>query len=408
VTNTILQRLNLTARPGGPIATLEDPMTVARLGTFTFATAAVSTATFSLLFFWFAEPVAGWVTLGYALVFVVVWAWYVISPRAGNAETAVMIVVVAAVVNHVVVHVSLGGYANSGAYLMFGVAVTMTSALILPRTGTVALATFYAVLAVVFGFLESTLEARRPAPDPTLSTILFVIVLVASLGILTPMFNYFLSRLAEERARAESLLLNVLPPVVATELKAKGVTTARRYDAVSVLFADIVGFTPLSASMEPEEMVTQLNEVFSYFDSLADRYGCEKIRTIGDNYMVACGVPVPREGNAEVLCRMALDMVDYAETSPLRFRIGINSGPVVAGVIGRRKFQYDIWGDTVNTASRMESQGEPGRIQITEATYDEIKDRFAATPRGVIDIKGKGPLRTWFLEAVNAEPAHSG
>lgn len=324
-------------------------------------------------------------------------------PQAGNAETAVMIVLAAAVVNHVAVHVSLGGYSNSGAYLMFGLAVTMTSALILPRSGTVALAVFYAVLAVVFGFLESTLEARRPEPDPTLSTILFVIVLVASLGILTPMFNYFMSRLAEERARAESLLLNVLPPVVAKELKVEGVTTARHYDSVSVLFADIVGFTPLSASMEPEEMVAQLNEVFSYFDSLADRYGCEKIRTIGDNYMVACGVPITRDDHAEALCRMAIDMVRYTETSPLRFRIGINSGPVVAGVIGHRKFQYDIWGDTVNTASRMESQGEPGRIQIAEATYDLLRGGgFDATFRGEVDIKGKGRLRTWFLDGAAA------
>ncbi len=408
MTDTILRRITLTARPGGPIATLEDPMTVARLGTFTFATAALSTGMFSLLFFWFAEPVAGWVTLGYSLVFVAVWLWYVISSRAGNAETAVAIVVVAAVVNHVVVHVSLGGYANSGAYLMFGVAVTMTSALILPRNGTVALAAFYAGLAIAFGFLETSLEARRPAPDSTLSTILFVIVLVASLGILTPMFNYFLSRLAAERARAESLLLNVLPEAVAKELKATGATTARRFDSISVLFADIVGFTPLSASMEPEEMVSQLNEVFSYFDSLADRYGCEKIRTIGDNYMVACGVPVPTDDHAETLASMALDMVSYAATSPLSFRLGINSGPVVAGVIGRRKFQYDVWGDTVNTASRMESQGEPGRIQITQATYELIKDRFDTTPRGEVEIKGKGMLRTWFVEGMKAVPVATG
>jgi len=189
-----------------------------------------------------------------------------------------------------------------------------------------------------------------------------------------------------------------LPAEVAGELKRRGETTARRFESISVLFADIVGFTPLAAEMDPEEMVAQLNEVFTSFDQLADRYGCEKIRTIGDNYMVASGVPTPREDHAEALAGMALEMIRYAEGSPWSFRIGINSGPAVAGVIGTKKFQYDVWGDTVNTASRMESHGEPGRIQISEATNTLIKDHYATTPRGPIEVKGKGTLNTWWLE----------
>jgi class 3 adenylate cyclase len=182
-------------------------------------------------------------------------------------------------------------------------------------------------------------------------------------------------------------------------LKQRGETTARRFDSISVLFADIVGFTPMSAQMDPEEMVGRLNEVFTFFDALAERYGCEKIRTIGDNYMVACGVPVPREDHAKALAAMALEMIAYAEDGPLSFRIGINSGPAVAGVIGTKKFQYDVWGDTVNTASRMESHGEPGRIQISEATNTLIENRYATTPRGPIEVKGKGILNTWWLNS---------
>ena len=171
-----------------------------------------------------------------------------------------------------------------------------------------------------------------------------------------------------------------------------------RRQRISVLFADIVGFTPMSAEMEPNEMVDQLNEVFSHFDALAVHHGCEKIRTIGDAYMVAAGVPTPTEDHAQAISAMALEMLAYARTTPLSFRLGINSGPVVAGVVGTSKFQYDIWGDTVNTASRMESHGEPDRIQITEATYQLIKDTFETTPRGHIEVKGKGSLPTWFLD----------
>jgi class 3 adenylate cyclase len=215
---------------------------------------------------------------------------------------------------------------------------------------------------------------------------------------LTALIIYLLERLTHERARAEALLLNVLPGEVAAELKRTGTTTTRRFDQVSVLFADIVGFTPLSEEMDPEEMVGQLNEVFSYFDTLADKYGCEKIRTIGDAYMVAAGVPTPRDDHAQALAAMALEMLDYSRHGPLSFRLGINSGPAIAGVIGSRKFQYDLWGDTVNTASRMESHGEPDRIQLAEGTYRLIKDDFDTTLRGPIEVKGKGTLNTWYLE----------
>ena len=152
-------------------------------------------------------------------------------------------------------------------------------------------------------------------------------------------------------------------------------------------------------------MVGVLNEVFSYFDTLAEHYGVEKIRTIGDNYMVASGVPVERDDHAHALAAMALDMNGYiverrAEgASPLQFRIGMNSGPVVAGVIGHKKFHYDIWGDAVNTASRMESHGIPGKIQIARPTYDLICEDFVCTPRGLVEIKGKGSMETWFLES---------
>jgi PAS domain S-box-containing protein len=210
--------------------------------------------------------------------------------------------------------------------------------------------------------------------------------------------------LAEANARSEELLLNVLPEAIAAQLKEHAGTIADRYESISILFADIVGFTPMSLELTPEETVDLLNQYFTYFDELVDRLGVEKIRTIGDNYMAAAGVPTPRPDHAAVLAEMAIAIRDYVKDAPpvnghrLDFRIGINSGPVVAGVIGTKKFQYDIWGDAVNTASRMESHGVPGRIQISEATRNLIGDEFICTPRGEIDIKGKGPMKTWFLE----------
>jgi class 3 adenylate cyclase/sensor domain CHASE-containing protein len=205
-----------------------------------------------------------------------------------------------------------------------------------------------------------------------------------------------------ERAKAEKLLRNILPPSVAARLKADE-TIADSFPEVSVLFADIVGFTELSAKVTPDELVKLLNEIFSLFDDLAERHRLEKIKTIGDAYMIVAGVPDPRPDHAEALAVMALDMQDAlarfnaAHDTKLAIRVGINSGPVVAGVIGTKKFIYDLWGDAVNIASRMESSGLPGRVQITEATRRRLDGKIAVEERGTITIKGKGEMRTWLL-----------
>ena len=216
--------------------------------------------------------------------------------------------------------------------------------------------------------------------------------------------------LAVERDRSERLLLNVLPAEIAEQLKDESETIAERFEMVSILFADIVGFTPISQQMNPEEAIDMLNGFFSHFDKLVDRLGVEKIRTIGDSYMAVAGVPTPMHDHAAVLAAMAVEIRDFVTASPpfngqrIDFRIGISSGPVMAGVIGTKKFQYDVWGDAVNTASRMESHGVPGRIQISEATKDLIEDEYECTPRGEIDIKGKGRMETWFLEGPRGAP----
>jgi class 3 adenylate cyclase len=218
-----------------------------------------------------------------------------------------------------------------------------------------------------------------------------------------------MAELEEERSESERLLLNILPEAIAQRLKTEPGVIADRFDAASVLFADIVGFTPLSEALSAEQLVAWLNDVYSVFDRLVQEHDAEKIRTIGDGYMVAAGVPFPRDDHAAALTRLALDMRAHFATLPpvngrrVNFRIGINSGPVVGGVIGTHKFQYDIWGDTVNTAARMESHGVPGRIHISTATYDLIREDFLCEPRGTVAIKGKGEMTTWFVEQAKQE-----
>jgi guanylate cyclase len=217
--------------------------------------------------------------------------------------------------------------------------------------------------------------------------------------------TYYVSSARLEREKANTLLLNVLPKEIAPILKTNKDTIAEHFEAASVLFADIVGSTPLFATLEPTEAVDWLNEIFSMFDQLVEKYGLEKIRTIGDNYMVAAGVPTPRADHAQALAHLALDMLQGLDQIPprhakrLAFRIGMNSGPMVGGVIGKTKFHYDVWGDTVNIASRMESHGEVGKVQLTKNTLALLEDDFICLPRGKIPIKGKGEMETWFLTA---------
>ncbi|MFY2762479.1 adenylate/guanylate cyclase domain-containing protein [Arenimonas sp. MALMAid1274] len=211
--------------------------------------------------------------------------------------------------------------------------------------------------------------------------------------------------LEHERSRSERLLLNTLPAAIAQRLKDDpGQPIAERHAEVSVLFCDIVGFTQLAERLPAEQLVDILNRVFTGFDDIVDRHGVEKIKTIGDAYMVAAGLPDPRDDHADALADVALAMVAVVQSlrnglgNALDVRIGIHSGPVVAGVIGRRKFAYDLWGDVVNTAARMESHGVPGSIQVTQATATLLGQAWRLEPRGDLEIKGKGPMPVFLLQ----------
>jgi len=213
----------------------------------------------------------------------------------------------------------------------------------------------------------------------------------------------YLAIIKAERERSERLLLNMLPAPIAERLKQGESIIADSFAEVTVLFSDIVSFTPLTTQMTPKELVMLLNDLFSMFDQLVRRHDLEKIRAIGDEFVVVGGVPTPRSDHAEAVADLALAMqrglaeFNATHDSPLSMRIGMDTGPVIAGVIGMTKFSYDLWGDTMNTASRMQSHGIADRIQVTAATYGRLQDKYLFEKRGVIEVKGKGKMSTYFL-----------
>ncbi len=307
---------------------------------------------------------------------------------------------------------SLGGLVESSAVILWSLLAPLAALLVSGRRQAAQWFTAYLALVVISGFMELLAPVANDLTPavvilffvlnicvPTLCTFLLLVYFVGQKNTALRLLNL-------EQAKSERLLLNVLPREIAALLKEEdGRSIAEYYSNVSVLFADVVGFTPLSEKLSPQEAVDALNGIFSYFDALADKYGVEKIRTIGDGYMVASGVPTPRPDHAHALARMALDMNAYMQSRPVQagvpmeIRIGLNSGSAVAGIVGTTKFHYDLWGDAVNVAARMESHGEPGKVQIGRATYELIKDDFVCQQRGAIPIKGKGSMETWFLLA---------
>lgn len=305
--------------------------------------------------------------------------------------------------------VSLGGFINASAVILWSLLCPFGALLFVGRRKAISWFAAYVGLVVVSALLQRFLRVENNL-TPVLILAFFVMNISAVSAIAFITMHYFVSQreiafqlLDRERQKSEDLLLNMLPQKVAEDLKNRGGTVAQHYPEASVLFADIVDFTGLSTQMSPADTVQMLNDVFTQFDAIVARYRVEKIRTIGDSYMIAAGVPRPRPDHAQVLACVALDMLDYINIFraqngvPLHFRIGMNSGPLVAGVVGRNKYQYDLWGDAVNIASRMESHGEPDRIQISQETYELLKAEFVCKKRGRIPIKGRGRMKTWFL-----------
>jgi adenylate cyclase len=306
--------------------------------------------------------------------------------------------------------IPLGGFLASGGVGLWGILAPLAALVFSDVRSAVRWSVAYLIVFLGSGIAGEVIgPIWEPVPGWFTSTMLAMNIAVGGTIVFTLLAVFArqrgdaLAALRVEQAKAENLLLNILPSSIADRLKAENQPIADQIGSASILFADLVDFTPWSERLPPSEVVGYLNHFFSHFDDLAEQHGLEKIKTIGDCYMVAAGVPTPRPDHARALALMALDMLEAMRTVDevghlgLELRIGINSGPVVAGVIGRKRFLYDLWGDAVNTASRMESHGTPGRIQITRATYELLADEFECEPRGPIAVKGKGEIEAWYL-----------
>ena len=302
---------------------------------------------------------------------------------------------------------SLGGFIASSGVILWSFTAPLGALLFHGRREAFPwFVAFLAIVGVAAG-LDPALPNQTASVPQAIVILFFALNIAGVTGTSYFLLQYFVNEreryaaaLAEEQARSERLLLNVLPEEIATRLKAGESPIADAVPEVGVLFADIAGFTPMAESMAPADVVGLLNDIFSSFDDLASRYGLEKIKTIGDAYMVASGLLGDDPRHAENIARMALAMQDEIARrglASLALRIGIDIGPVVAGVIGRSKFIYDLWGDTVNTASRMESHGAMRCIQTTERAYDLLASTFEFEPRGEVEVKGKGCMRTYWL-----------
>jgi adenylate cyclase len=412
---------DLAARLLSPVSRLgvrpEDPETV-RLqkallvgGTLFILPVAVIWA---LLYFVFGEPLAGSVTTVYAALSVSTLIYLAATGRDGPASAVQLL---CTLVLPYFLTVILGGFMNASGVMLGALMAPLGSLLYANARRASLWFAGYAVLTLLVGLLDPFIRHPNNLPEWLITTLFVLNVLIVSTLAFSMLYSFVhqkqmaLELLRLEQERSERLLLNVLPQKIAGILKNEARTIAERFDAVTILFADIANFTELSAEMDPVELVELLNEVYSYFDSLIEQYGLEKIRTIGDSYMVVSGVPTPRPDHAQVMARAALEMLSAPDNHPIRqlqLRLGMNSGPVVAGVIGKQRFHYDAWGDSVNVASRMQTHGEPGKIQITRATYELVKDDFICEPRGRIYVKGKGLMETWFLLAAKEPGSPAG
>ena len=358
------------------------------------------------LYIVYGEFWAGFITLAYMLLSV---TGLIHLRRAGRIEPLATIQIVCPLLLPFLLTLVLGGIVGSSAIILAAFMSPIGKLMYASTPNSRRWFAGFIILLTLAAVLDPWVRRENGLPQWFILTFFVLNITILSAVIFFMIRTYILQRdratylLRQEQDKSEQLLLNVLPVSIAAILKEEKRTIAERFEMVTILFADLVDFTPLSETLDPVRMMDVLNDAFSYFDTVVQKYGLEKVRTMGDNYMVVSGAPERRPDHAQALARAALEIRDFQEritipeTRKLQFRLGMNSGPAIAGVIGQTKFHYDLWGDTVNVASRMESHGRPGMIQITEALYELLRENFICEPRGQIEIKGKGPMNTWWL-----------
>jgi adenylate cyclase len=365
-----------------------------------------STAIAVLAIFW----VAAYLVMGQPLAAAIPFAYQVISlgslvylARTKDFERYKLLQVLAILVLPFLLQWSVGGFINSGAVMIWAFSAPVAALFLYPARRAVWFFAAFAVLTVISGVIDPIIAAgATPLPSP-MPLVFFVLDIGFVGGVTYAGLQFFVAERERAQAETDRLLHNILPVSIADRLRGGEQRIADDFPAVTIVFADVAGFTQLAHEVSADDVIRILDRVFTLFDELADRYGLEKIKTIGDAYMAAAGAPIPRTDHVRAAADMALGMIDATAACSievgrqLSVRIGIHTGRAMAGVIGRRKFIYDIWGDAVNVASRMETTGVPGRIQVTEAVEEVLRDAYVFEERGTIDVKGIGNMRTFFL-----------
>jgi adenylate cyclase len=302
---------------------------------------------------------------------------------------------------------SLGGFVNGSGVIIWSLLSPLGAMLFYKPSSAYKWLIAFAILVFISFIAQPWLRSQNNLTDYQIR-IFFFINIIAVGALIFMMVYYFVRKKNFFQARSETLLLNILPKQIAEELKANGKAEAKHFNEVTVMFTDFKNFTQIAEKLSPTDLVTELDTIFAAFDNIISKHRLEKIKTIGDSYMCAGGLPVPGDTHAIDAVNAALEIREFIRQhirkrrdegkDPFEIRIGIHSGPVVAGIVGKIKFAYDIWGDTVNLASRMESSGEPGRINISGSTYDLVKDQFHCTHRGKIKAKNKGEVDMYFVD----------
>ena len=386
--------------PIGLTKALDDRLLLTRVAVAMAVGALVNFTLLVVVQFWFGETASGFVTTVLLLVGVVTVFHFL---RTGRAAVFAQGTIWGSVVAVIVIHLLLGGYAWSGGYVLWGVSNVALAAVYLPRRTTFVMSGFYLVAASVLAVMEPTIQSWREQPDPGLATVSSLHVFIGSIVFIAPALLLTRERIFEERTRSRNLMLNILPEEIADRLQDDPGVIAERHDECSILFADLVGFTSHSKAIEPEQLVGELNAIFTEFDHIVARSGGEKIKTMGDGYMAAFGVPTDLPGHVVAACRAAVGFIESMtglnRSLGTRFelRVGVATGPAVAGVIGESKFSYDLWSDAVILASRLESVAEPGQILVSREVSEAASTEFSFEPLGSIDLKGAGSTAVFEL-----------
>lgn len=357
-----------------------------------------------IMYFLFGELVSALIPLAYSLISLSSIIYFGYSHRFDTFRFSQLLLIL---LLPFILMLSLGGFVKGSAVVLWSLLSPLGAMLFYKPSSAYKWLIAFAILVFISFILQPWLRTENNLTDYQIR-IFFFINIISVGALIFMMVYYFVMKKNFFQARSESLLLNILPKEIAEELKSKGKAEAKHFDEVTVMFTDFKNFTQIAEKLSPTELVAEIDMIFAAFDNIITKHNLEKIKTIGDSYMCAGGIPVPNKTHAIDVVNAGLEIQQFIQKhiekrikegkDPFEIRIGIHSGPVVAGIVGKIKFAYDIWGDTVNLASRMESSGEPGRVNISGSTYELIKDRFSCTHRGKIKAKNKGEIDMYFLD----------